>query len=100
MSLRRRLLALSPILIIGALIAWSAAVSPFTYFGEDDWKTWPLTAGPPLFVLWNIGLVFILWDKKLNIYYALANVGYVLMCIAIFFFVWFYCAMLVTKDSL
>lgn len=106
MSRRQWLLVLSPLLIFGALIGWTAMVSPYSKYG-DNWAIDPAIFSFPLFVISNI-ILAIGWVKKafgrgnmaMEIFSVLAGISYVVVSGAIFLWPWLYCLSSISKDSL
>lgn len=97
MSLRRWLLALSPLLFFGALIAWTVAVYPYSKYG-DDWATDPAKISFPIFILWNILLVFFWWGGRMHLNYAIVGIAYVFFVSVLYLMVLAICGMMITKD--
>ena len=87
----RRLLA--PVLLTGVLVVWTAAVYPFSVYG-DNWSIWPALIVLPIIVIWHTALVFKLrGHRKPALVASLAH-----LCVLVP--LWIACLMLISKDSL
>ena len=86
-------LAFSPVIISVLLVLWTAAVYPFSVYG-DNWAIWPALLALPTACLWHATLFFVLVEKR-------RLVGIAAVChLAVLVPLWFVCLMLISKDSL
>ena len=87
----RRVLA--PILVTILLVIWTAAVSPYSKYG-DAWAIYPAFLALPTVLIWHGVLVFMLrGHRKTAIAVAASH------CAALVP-IWFTCLVLISKDSI
>jgi hypothetical protein len=84
---------LTPSILSGALVVWTAAVYPFSAYG-DSWAIWPALLVFPIVVIWHCALIFKFRGNRLNAFIA------ALAHLSLLSLVWFSCLMLISKDSL
>jgi len=83
---------LSPIFLDILLILWTLIVSPYSKYG-DDWAIIPAIIFLPTVIISHIVLLFIDKHKLRCLLYG----GIHIMAI---FYLWIYCLMKISKDSL
>ncbi len=81
-----------PLILSGFLILWTLLVSPHSKYG-DNWAIMPALAIYPAVIILHVILFFKRPSKGAMIAYGLAH------C-AVLFFVWLWCLMSISKDSL
>ena len=89
----KRTIKLVPIFLTVILIIWTIIVSPHSEYG-DNWAIDPIVSYFPLVFWWHV-FICIKGEQKI-----IERVLYFVFNVAIFFAVWIYCAMFISKDSL
>lgn len=83
---------LAPVVVTCILVIWTAAVYPFTTYG--DWEVYPALFAFPVAMIWHLAIIFKLrGNRKIASLAALGHLGIMLI-------VWFGCLMAISKDSL
>jgi hypothetical protein len=86
------LVSLSPLGVTALLVVWTILVSPHSKYG-DSWAIDPALIALPLV----IGLhVLVAYQAR----WRSSFIAYGLLHCAVFFVIWIYCLMMISKDSL
>ncbi len=81
-----------PLGLIVALILWTALVTPYSKYG-DKWAIYPALAILPIWVLWQAA--YLIRER-----FRAEVVVFATIQAVIFAFIWIYCLMRISKDSL
>jgi len=84
-----------PVFITLLLISWTSIVSPYSKYG-DNWAIAPALIMAPIVFIWHLFLIFYNKGKEKKILFSLYGVIH----LSIFSWIWIYCLMKISKDSL
>ena len=87
----KKAIVLVPVFFTLSLVAWTALV--YKYSGYGSWQIYPALAIMPLVLICHI--VLIIWNSPKSPF-VLYAVGHMVVLMPI----WFWCLMLISKDSL
>ena len=83
---------IGPIFLTLFLVLWTLSVSPYSKYG-DNWAIYPAMLVLPAALLWHVALI---WFQKPR----LPLIVYAVIHLVLLFWIWVYCLMKISRDSL
>jgi hypothetical protein len=92
MSKIEALIRVAPVIFNLILVIWTLLISPYSKYG-DNWAVYPAIVIFAVIISWHIGLVYFEKSKIMFVLYGFLHIG-------VSVFLWVYCLMKISKDSL